>query len=138
MASIALASATSQPSLWAIPNVFDNGVSEFASGFAFGGMSRLMSFEANKNCFTSIFSVTEQIIGLTRLEKVRTAVDNFVAFPIKVVLLILGSYKTFNTCMVEDPNFNFTPIHFQAASIKPVYDASFYLTTFTTILNLAL
>ena len=68
----------------------------------------------------------------------RTTIDNFVAFPIKVVLLILGSYNTFNTCMVEDPNFNFTPIHFQAASTMPVYDARFYLTTFTTILNLAL
>ena len=148
-AVMALASATTTPSLWSISNIFDNEVSQFLSGFSYGGISRMIFFEPNQNCLTKMFSITEAIMTLTRLNRELTYLDMFLVIPLKFYNVLSLGYKAAITCLSENPMFpNFTPPTLNpffledtlegifSGGVQPVYDQQFWSKTVRTAIAL--
>ena len=110
VAVLSVASATSTPSLWNIENIFDNEYSQFISGFAYGGISRLVFFEPNQNCVTRMFAVSEGLLVLSRLNRQLSTFDLVVDAPLRLYNVWAQAYKAAITCLDSNPMFpNFTP-----------------------------
>ena len=135
---------TSTQSLWSIENLFDNSYSPFVSGFAFGGISRMIYFESTQTCLTRMFSVSEGLLVLSRLNRQLSTFDLVVDAPLRLYNVLAQSYKAAITCLEENPMFpNFTAPTWSplegtfSGGVEPVYDKEFWYKTLNSVIALA-
>ena len=126
-AVVAVASAQTDPSLFEIQNVWDNQYSKFLSGFAYGGSLQMIKFDPTDTCLSTMFSVSDAVVGLVRINKLREPNDWFTSIPIKIGKLAYYTYNAFTTCLSSDPNLSSVPFVTQTATTKPVYDLGFFI-----------
>ena len=122
-------------SLYQIQNLFYNTPTEIVSGLAYGTITQLVSREQQQDCFTRMFDFGDKFSDIARMNtKVRGPMDNFVTFPMKAAFIILSAYEAVTTCWELDVNLQ---SYFLGQDV-PVYDFSFGLKTFQTVLGMVM
>ena len=97
----------------------------------------MIFFEPNQNCMSKMFMLSDSILSLVRLNKVRSTSDWLVSIPLKIYKVVDRTIEAFNMCATSDPNWNYTPpFYVEASRTKPVYDKEFYSKLVSTAISL--
>jgi len=89
-----------------------------------------------------MFSIGEHFVDISKYNRVRTWVDDFIVLPLQSILLAMNFYDGVKTCLALDPNYPITlPTLFSTSDGKyalqqaiVTFDVKFMISTCLTLL----
>ena len=86
-------------SFYKIDGLFSNTPTELISGLAYGAVDKLIQYDAEDDCFREMWIFGQKFVSFSRLNRVRSNLDNYLSFPLQVILAGKQAVQSVTTCI---------------------------------------
>ena len=133
-----LVSATTAQDITLIDGLFTSPYAQVATGYALGTISKMIQLDPSSDtCFSQMWGVGEGFIDISKFNRVRGQLDDFVFLPLTSALLVFKFAQATLVCLYADPNFTLPKIPFlMSPNVQTTSALWTELTTFNFLGNL--